>query len=58
MGKIIIEGNLNIEHIKQIGKLVCKMFKGKKEHVNMFVVERTENLSIEEIKVMIKEIWK
>jgi len=57
MTKIIIDGDLSIEHIKKIGKLMVKEFKGKKEHVNMLILDNQPD-SINEAEKFIKEMWK
>lgn len=56
MTKIIIEGDLNKDHIKKIAKLMVKMFKGKKEHANMSI-SGIEEMSLKETKEMLEEIW-
>ena len=56
MVKITIEGDLDKEHIIKIGKLVVKMFKGKKEHANMFI-ENTKDMSIKDVRAVMKVIW-
>lgn len=57
MTKILIEGDIDEKNLIKIGKLLVKMYHGKKEHVNILILEGTENKNKEETIKLLEEIW-
>lgn len=55
--KILIEGDIDRKKLIKLGRLMVKMYKGKKEHVNFLILEGTEKLSVESATKLIMEMW-
>jgi hypothetical protein len=56
--KILIEGKMDENKLIKLGKLLVRMYQGKKEHINVLVLEGTENKSKEEVTSLLEEMWK
>ena len=56
--KILIEGDMNEKQLTRIGKLLVKMYRVKKEHINVMVLSGTEYKSVEEVNKLLREMWK
>ncbi|MFW9927942.1 MAG: hypothetical protein ACFFD1_00960 [Candidatus Thorarchaeota archaeon] len=54
--KLVIEGDINESNLIDIGKFLSRMFRGKKEHINVFVEKGLKDKSIEETIKLLNEM--
>jgi len=56
--KILIEGEISDRKLVEIGKLLVKLYRGKKEHINVLFLEGDNLKTKEELTKIFKEIFK
>lgn len=55
--KMILEGDCSEEDLKQLCKFLVKAWKGREEHLNVFILEGLEGKTLQETENFIREIF-
>jgi len=56
--KMLIQGDMDEKKLIKLGKFLVKMYQGKKEHINVMILEGGENLDMKETAKLLEEMWK